>query len=67
VVEQAHIRRGDRILDLGCGTATLTILIKRTHPGAEVAGLDGDPRILEIARRKAAKEGLEIKLDEGMS
>jgi ubiquinone/menaquinone biosynthesis C-methylase UbiE len=67
LIEQARIRRGDRILDLGCGTATLTILIKRTHPDAEVAGLDGDSRILEIARRKAAQEGLEIKLDEGMS
>jgi ubiquinone/menaquinone biosynthesis C-methylase UbiE len=67
LVEQARIKRGDRILDLGCGTATLTILIKRVHSDAEVAGLDGAPRILEIARRKAAKEGLEIKLDEGMS
>jgi ubiquinone/menaquinone biosynthesis C-methylase UbiE len=67
LVEQARIKRGHRILDLGCGTATLTILIKRTHPDAKVVGLDGDPRILEIARRKAAKEGLEIKLNEGMS
>ena len=67
LVEQSRIKRGDRILDLGCGTATLTVLIKRSHPDAEVVGLDGDSRILEIARRKAAKEGLEIKLDEGMS
>lgn len=67
LVEQARIGRGHRILDLGCGTATLTNLIKRTHPDAEVVGLDGDPRILEIARRKAAREGLAIKLDEGMS
>jgi SAM-dependent methyltransferase len=67
LIEQAMIKRGQRILDLGCGTATLTILIKKVHPAAEVLGLDGDPRILEIARRKAAREALEIKLDEGMS
>jgi ubiquinone/menaquinone biosynthesis C-methylase UbiE len=67
LVEQARISQGHRILDLGCGTATLTILIKKMHPDTEVVGLDGDSRILEIARRKAAREGLEVKLDEGMS
>lgn len=67
LVQQAQIKRGHRVLDLGCGTATLTILIKRTHPLAEVVGLDGDPRILAIARAKAAKAGVAIKLDHGMA
>lgn len=67
LVEQARLKPGHKVLDLGCGTATLTILIKKIHPDAEVVGLDGDPRILKFARRKAAREGLEIKLDEGMS
>ena len=67
LIEQAQIRRGHRVLDLGCGTATLTILIKRAHPDSEVIGLDGDPRILEIARAKIAKTGLDIALDQGMA
>jgi ubiquinone/menaquinone biosynthesis C-methylase UbiE len=67
LIRQAQIEPGHRVLDLGCGTATLTILIKRTHPLAEVVGLDGDPRILAIARAKAAKAGVAIALDHGMA
>ncbi len=67
VVEQARIAKGHRVLDLGCGTATLTILIKKAQPGAEVIGIDGDRKILEIARSKVKKEGLDIPLYEGMA
>jgi len=67
LVEQARIGRGHRVLDLGCGTATLTLLIKRAHPETEVVGLDGDVKVLEIAAAKAAKAGLDVKLDHGMA
>jgi SAM-dependent methyltransferase len=60
LIEQAGLAAGQRILDLGCGTATLTILLKRASPEATVVGLDADPAALEIARRKAASEGVEI-------
>ncbi|MDQ3253887.1 MAG: hypothetical protein M3R15_08275 [Acidobacteriota bacterium] len=40
LIEQSSIMSGHRVLDLGCGTATLTLLIKRTHPEATVVGLD---------------------------
>jgi cyclopropane fatty-acyl-phospholipid synthase-like methyltransferase len=67
LVEQARIKCGHRVLDLGCGTSTLTLLIKKTHPEATVVGVDGDPKILRIARKKSAQAGLEITVDEGMS
>ena len=67
LVEQARIEKGHRVLDLGCGTATLTVLIKKTHPQAEVFGLDGDPKILAIARAKVAEAGLGITLAQGMA
>ena len=67
LIDQAKIEAGHRVLDLGCGTATLTLLVKRTHPGAGVVGLDGDPRILQIARSKALREGLEVTFDLGMA
>lgn len=67
LVEQINIINGHRILDIGCGTATLTILIKKVHPEADVKGLDGDPEILKIAKKKIIRAGLDIKLDLGMS
>ncbi len=57
-----RIEKGYRVLDLGCGTATLAILIKKAHPDAEMVGLDGDKKILGIARAKIEKGGLDIIL-----
>jgi len=67
LIAQARLEAGHRVLDLGCGTATLTILAKQLHPDATVVGLDGDPRVLEIGRTKAAKAGTNITLDQGMA
>ncbi len=67
LVERARVESGQRVLDVGCGTATLTLLVKRSHPDAEVVGLDGDAKILTIARRKAAKAEADITLLEGLA
>jgi ubiquinone/menaquinone biosynthesis C-methylase UbiE len=67
LIRQADIQPGQQVLDLGCGTATLTILIKQSIPEAEVVGLDGDPKVLEIARSKAARAGVNLVLDQGMA
>ena len=67
LIQQANIKAGHRVLDLGCGTATLTILLKEVHPEAEVIGLDGDKKALSIAQRKIADAGLDIELTKGMS
>lgn len=67
LIEEARIKSNHFVLDLGCGTGTLTRLIKRNHPDATIVGIDGDPKILEIAKKKADQAGLEITLDEGMS
>ncbi len=65
LIEQASVAPGHRVLDLGCGTATLTVLLKRKHPDAEVVGLDVDPAILSIARQKIAAAGIAVELREG--
>jgi ubiquinone/menaquinone biosynthesis C-methylase UbiE len=54
-------------LDLACGTGTLTILIKIAQPQVAVIGIDGDAKILEIAKTKAKESDVEIRFDEGMS
>ncbi len=65
LVEQMRLEKSHRVLDSGCGTATLTLLIKKTCPEVEIIGLDIDPKILEIARSKVQKAGMDIKLEQG--
>lgn len=67
LVEQMDLRPGMRVLDLGCGTGTLTIMIKASHPDVEVTGVDGDPEVLAIANEKAAGAGVSIQWDSGMA
>ncbi|MDJ0675677.1 MAG: methyltransferase domain-containing protein [Calothrix sp. MO_167.B42] len=54
-----------RILDLGCGTASTTLMLKQTFPQAEVIGLDLSPYMLVRAAHKAESAGLEIKFRHG--
>jgi len=67
LLQQARIEKRHRVLDLGCGTGTLAILIKSHHPKAQVMGLDSDPQVLEIGRAKAARAPLGITLHHGMA
>ena len=67
LIEEARLRSPQRILDLGCGTATLTLLVKRICPGAEVMGLDGDMQILNYAKAKALKAGGGVQLHQGFA
>lgn len=53
------IKEGSSALDVACGTGDWTIaLAKRTKNPAGVYGLDFSERMLEIARRKLARERL---------
>jgi ubiquinone/menaquinone biosynthesis C-methylase UbiE len=67
LLEQAQLDGGVDVLDLGSGTGTLAIWAKQRNPQARIRGLDGDPAISEQARRKAARAGVEITFDEGLS
>ena len=59
LIEQAGIKSGFRVLDIGCGTGSMAVLIKRMHPEAEVVGFDPDPSALSVAsaRRIGAASG----------
>ena len=65
LIAQANIQPGQTVLDAGCGTGTLTLLIKQAEPGAVVYGLDMDFQALSIAREKAHKAGKNIMLQLG--
>lgn len=51
---------GDRILDVGCGTGSLAIMLKQCAPGAEIVGLDPDSMVLDRARQKAVRAGVAL-------
>ena len=65
LVSQVRLGKDHVVLDLGCGTATLTISVKKTFPEAEAVGVDGDAEILKIAKEKINIALVEITLNRG--
>lgn len=59
-IRRASIQDGDHVLDVGCGSGTLMIMIKKAHPAATVWGLDADKEIIRRAKDKAQKERLPL-------
>ena len=57
LLDQAAIRPSQRVLDIGCGTGSLVILLKRLHPDVDVVGLDPDPKALARAQTKSGTSG----------
>ncbi|HLV66759.1 MAG TPA: class I SAM-dependent methyltransferase [Polyangiaceae bacterium] len=67
LIEQAALRPGLRVLDVGCGTGTLLVDIQRRESGITATGLDPDPKALSRARRKAERAGVSVRFDQGFS
>ncbi len=60
VVDLLELKKGDNLLDVGCGTGTLLIIAKQKYPQIEMTGIDIDANVLNIAEKKTKKTGLEI-------
>ena len=67
LLAQARLEGAIDVLDVGSGSGTLAIWAKQSDPRVRIRGLDGDPAIIEQARRKAGRAGVEIPFDEGLS
>jgi ubiquinone/menaquinone biosynthesis C-methylase UbiE len=60
-VDQALLKPGEKVLDVGCGTGGVTLPTK-IHVGKNggAAGIDPSPEMIAVARKKAVRAGLEI-------
>jgi ubiquinone/menaquinone biosynthesis C-methylase UbiE len=62
LIETANIPAGIKVLDFGCGTATLTIMVKEIYSEAKVTGIDVDREILERATQKVKEKKVDVFL-----
>jgi len=60
-IDQSLLKPGESLLDVGCGTGGVTIPgKKRVGRNGKAAGIDPSPEMIDVARQKAGKAGLEI-------
>jgi demethylmenaquinone methyltransferase/2-methoxy-6-polyprenyl-1,4-benzoquinol methylase/phosphoethanolamine N-methyltransferase len=66
-LDLAEVKRGDKVLDVGCGTGSLTIAaVARAGPSGEIHGIDAAPQMIEVARHKAGRAGLDVDFQVGL-
>ncbi len=57
----SHIKREQRVLDIGCGTGALTL--RAAKKGAKVKGIDVNSQMLEIAQKRVNEANLEQNME----
>lgn len=59
ILRLANVKRGESVLDLGCGTGIYSLELARR--GAKVVGIDSSTEMLATAEAKAHREKLPVK------
>ena len=62
----AGVKPGEAVLEVGCGTGTLTLAAKRrAGPSGRVCGIDLIPAMIEKSRQKAREANQDISFQQG--
>jgi len=65
-VNLAQVKPGDCVLEVGCGTGTLTLAAKRqAGPSGKAFGIDVIPGMIELSQRKAAQANEDVTFQLG--
>lgn len=67
LIEKAEFEDGMKVLDMASGTGTLSVMIKRCITSVDVTGVDGDPKVIEIAQTKAKDANVRVEFDQAMA
>jgi demethylmenaquinone methyltransferase/2-methoxy-6-polyprenyl-1,4-benzoquinol methylase/phosphoethanolamine N-methyltransferase len=63
-LDAANVAAGDHVLDVGCGTGTLSVAArKRVDPTGSVHGVDASPEMIARARRKSVRSNLPVTFE----
>jgi S-adenosylmethionine-diacylgycerolhomoserine-N-methlytransferase len=62
LIRDLGLRPGERLVEIGCGTARNLIAIARRYPKTRLYGLDASAEMLETARGQVARVGLEDRI-----
>ncbi len=65
-VENASIKPGDSVLDVGCGTGEVALLAKKRTQAGKVYGIDPAPEMIAVARSKAVRKKLDVDFRVGV-
>ena len=67
LLDQAALKPGNQALEIGCGTGSFLLMLKRHFPQVEFTGLDPDPKALARAKKKAERAGISFCFDRGFA
>lgn len=62
LIRELALKPGDRVVEVGCGTARNLIAIARRYPGTRLFGLDASQEMLKTAAEAVRRAGLESRI-----
>jgi SAM-dependent methyltransferase len=58
ILPMLNLKPGARVLDVGCGSGSLTFVLARLVPNIHIVGVDITPALVDAARARATEVGL---------